>query len=319
MADNVSASLGSDGGKPSACGWVDVLRLEFARVASSAGLQEVFTPAQHDTGWVGPLAEWQAHCDVLAKGSGQAPVGRGYPCPELLRDSALFFLEDRLVLSLQVSLDAVYDRLAAGRLGPARPPCTVPLSWAAVVEQGLVAARGLRLAYWLRGAPLLHWSSRADLPCPLCGVLCEHWGLHLWDACALDAGAALRGFRAIMAHLSRTCAVVWHSAVRTSTVDAHAGCVHWRLARDDEAGYCSGAATISWSGLLYADCCLIPTHRAATLVRTFLDAAGMWVDLDGPLRWMSLVTGVPPISAPADVIGPHLPPRPRGAPCRLLS
>ena len=127
------------------------------------------------------------------------------------------------MLSLQVSLDAVYDRLAADRLGPARPLCTVPLSWVAVVEEGLVSVRGLRLAYWLRGAPLLHWSSRADLPCPFCGVLCEHWGMHLWDGCA---GAALWGYRAVMAYLSRTCAIVWHTAVRTSTIEAHAGCVH---------------------------------------------------------------------------------------------
>ena len=57
VADNVSACLGADGGKPSVCAYLDVLRHEFARVAARASPQEVFTPAQHDTGWSGPLGE----------------------------------------------------------------------------------------------------------------------------------------------------------------------------------------------------------------------------------------------------------------------
>ena len=128
VADKVSACVGSDGGKPSACAWVDVLRLEFAQVVAESGLQEVFTPAQHDTGWEGPLAAWQACCDTLAKGTGEPAATLCRPCPELLRDTALYYLHGRLVLSLPATLDSVYERMAAGRLHAACMRGPAPLS-----------------------------------------------------------------------------------------------------------------------------------------------------------------------------------------------
>ena len=148
------------------------------------------------------------------------------------------------------------------------------------------------------------------MPCPLCHALCQQWGPHLWDSCALAAGAALRGFRAVLAAVSRTHTVVWHTPVWATSHAEPPAALEWRLARDDEAAAVAGTVTVSWSGLVYADCCVVSSGRAADLGATYLDAAAVWLALDPPLRWMSLVTCIRPASAPADVPGPSpsLPP-----------
>ena len=61
---------------------------------------------------------------------------------------------------------------------------------------------------------------------------------------------------------------------------------------DDEAAAVAGTVTVSWSGLVYADCCVVSSGRAADLGAVYLDAAAAWLALDPPLRWMSLVTGI---------------------------
>ena len=83
-----------------------------------------------------------------------------------MTDSALYYRCGRLVLSLQASLDDVYGDLVVSRLPGVLPCVSAPLSWAVAVESGEVSSQGLRLAYWLRGAAVLHRSSGADLPCP---------------------------------------------------------------------------------------------------------------------------------------------------------
>ena len=94
-----------------------------------------------------------------------------------MTDTALYYRGGRLVLSLQASLDGAYDDLVVSGLPGALPWVGTPLSWVLAVERGEVSSRGLRLAYVLRGAALLHRSSAADLPCPLCHTLSSAWGI----------------------------------------------------------------------------------------------------------------------------------------------
>ena len=126
VADNILATLGADGGRPSRCAWVDALRLGNAGVCTRPGLLEIFTLAQPDTLWTGPLAEWHR----LAK-TGPPPVATTCrPSPEVVTDTALYHRGGRLVLSLEASLDAAYDDLVVSGLpGSGALPCAgTPLS-----------------------------------------------------------------------------------------------------------------------------------------------------------------------------------------------
>ena len=82
--------------------------------------------------------------------------------------------------------------------------------------------------------------------------------------------------------------------------------VTWELARDDEARERAGAVVISWSGLAYADCRVLDSARGSSITRAFLDAAAAWLDLEPPIRWMSLATGITLALAPYDVPGAML-------------
>ncbi len=64
IADNIAASIAPDGGRPSGCAWLDLIRISFATLAGP--IREAYTPATHDTGWSHKAASWQAQCDALA-------------------------------------------------------------------------------------------------------------------------------------------------------------------------------------------------------------------------------------------------------------
>lgn len=73
IADNLAASVAPDGGRPSRCAWLDLVRVAFAALIGPTPLQEAYTPATHDTGWSHSAASWQAECDALAaKGAAAA-------------------------------------------------------------------------------------------------------------------------------------------------------------------------------------------------------------------------------------------------------
>ena len=72
IADNMSACLGADGGRPSGAPWVDLVRITFASLAAGSPLTEGYTPAAHNTGWDDVVARLQATCDSLA-GTGARP------------------------------------------------------------------------------------------------------------------------------------------------------------------------------------------------------------------------------------------------------
>ena len=80
----------------------------------------------------------------------------------------------------------------------------------------------------------------------------------------------------------------------------------WEPARDDEARERAGAVVISWSGLAYANCRVLDSARGSSVTKAFLDAGAAWLDLEPPLRWMSLATGIPLTLAPQDVSGATL-------------
>jgi hypothetical protein len=304
VADNVSASLGAAGGSPSGCAWVDALRLAFAATAARSGLVEVFTPAQHDTGWDDLLAGWQAACDSRARDSLPRARESTRPCPEVITDSALLYRGGRLVLQLAASLDAVYENSPRAAH---RPPVRCPralLAWQELVCAGKVSAGGLRLAFWLRDARVFHVSERNDLPCPLCGTLCHGWGWHLWERCPMACGAALRGFRAVVAELSTRMPVTWITST-TVRVQWGAGAPSvWCLARDDHASLHPDKIVVTWSGLIAGDLVGLTCATAAGLSRVYLDAASRWLDLEPALRWMSAVTPVPLGLAGPDVTHP---------------
>ena len=82
--------------------------------------------------------------------------------------------------------------------------------------------------------------------------------------------------------------------------------VIWELARDDEACERAGAVVISWSGLAHADCRVLDSARGSSVTKAFLNAGAAWLDLELPIWWMLLATGIPPTSAPHDVPGAAL-------------
>ena len=113
--------------------------------------------------------------------------------------------------------------------------------------------------------------------------------------------AALRGFRAAIALVSLWMPVLWQTSTRVSAMPAGKPVVIWELACDDEACERAGTVVLSWSGLAYADCRVLDSARGRGVTRAFLNAGAAWLDLEPPLRWMSLATGIPLTSAPHDV------------------
>ena len=157
IADNVSAALGPDGGRPSAALVVDNIRLAYAAAVSGTALHEGFTPAEHDTGWVHLIATLQARRHDLAAAGVHLALPRTAPFLDLHADHALLFHGGRLVLSLSATLDLLYARhhpppIAALPLAGGHPQPL--LRWAQVVESNVLRPGALRLAALLRAAPL---------------------------------------------------------------------------------------------------------------------------------------------------------------------
>ena len=108
IADNLSAVLGPDGGRPSASLWIDLIRLKFASYASAGWLQEGYMPAQHNSGWTHLVAKWQAQCDALAGAGAAAARDWSYPFPSVLEGCALLFRHGRLVVNHHHTHDAIH-------------------------------------------------------------------------------------------------------------------------------------------------------------------------------------------------------------------
>jgi hypothetical protein len=76
IADNISATHGSDGGRPSRCPWIDERRIWYASILATSELRVGYTPAEHDHHRQSLAAHWQAATHALA-----TQGGSGHPIP----------------------------------------------------------------------------------------------------------------------------------------------------------------------------------------------------------------------------------------------
>lgn len=108
VADNISATLGPDGGKPSRSPVIDAIRLAFAKMVAGSHVMEAYTPAEHNTGWSHTLSAWQAECHDLAASGSRDVNPWSYPFPDVLGGCALLFCDGRLVLDVGHTMDRLY-------------------------------------------------------------------------------------------------------------------------------------------------------------------------------------------------------------------
>ena len=157
IADNVSATLGTDGGRPSNSPLVDRIRLAFAAALAGSGAGEGFTPAEHDSGWTHLVARLQSSCHDLAATGARLGRPLSIPFPDLHSESVLLFRSGRVAVAPSASLDRLYAELHPS------PPAALPLPescdygyrrWAELAETNTLTPGSLRLAALLRAAPL---------------------------------------------------------------------------------------------------------------------------------------------------------------------
>ena len=280
IADNMSACIGADGGRPSRAPWIDAIRLAFASLSSQSPLQEGYTPAAHNTGWTHFASELQAVCDTLAAAGAKSAQPFHYPFPSLLDGRALLFRCGRIVVDTRHTLDGIYHQEHASplhQLTQSLPDYSVLPSWQTTVLSADISPSAMRLAFWLRTSPHTHLSSSVVFHCPVCSVPCSGWGAHLLSDCPITVAAVLRGFQSIATHLEDSGRPLhWH----TSTA-FQLGPQRWQLLPDHavQAPTTSHpwAVGVTWSGLLWVrpPHCLPAALRTA-LSTTFLNSAGSW-------------------------------------------
>ena len=362
VADNMAAVLGPDGGSPSGGGWPDAVRLAFARLTAGSGVVEAFIPAEHDTGWSHVAAGWQAECHDLAAAGTLSALPRSCPFPGELGCVALLFLRGRLVADVGRVLDGVYAGLhpPPPHLAVLSSDDGCLLAWRAVVSSGRVpppalrsapvpgvapplsprldhppppclplsgvelrpSPAGVRLAYWLRAAPLMHVAPAPTFRCPLCAAACCGWGVHLlWD-CPLAVGACLRGLRAVALRLLRSgWLVTWVTATCFRARLGGGGDVVWRLCCDVDLHTCCHGpdVVVAWSGLVWLPRRgVVPASLRRSCMVDFLVAAANWTLSSAEWRWETLTAATDPAMDPLGVVsavpllGSILPPdRPR--------
>ena len=291
VADNLSAILGPDGGRPSRAWWVDRVRQEYARLVAATPLEEGFTPAAHNTGFVDTVAQWQSQCDDLAREGVALAMGDTHPFGDVLNGCVLLFWNDLLVVNIRHTMDLLYARAHPGpyhhTILPARDPGAMG-AWATLVHDARLPREGLQWAYWLRFAAGHHQHTHDAVLCPYCLVPCSHWGLHLQRACPVAAGAVLFAFRAAMQCYGD---VHWESPVSCTV-----GRVRWALLSD--AGPWGrdlpAERVVTWSGLVW-----VATSRSLAssvrqdCMRRYLTALGQWLDWPADRKWAALVSGCP--------------------------
>lgn len=179
-ADNVSAAVSTDAGRPSKCVWIDQIRLAFAQQMPSH-LQEGFVPAEHDTHSAHAVAKWQAVCHELANRGSAVALPNSYPYPGVLDGLALLFRQGRLVVNVAHSMASVYNELHMDERVlslVARTDNVALCAWASFVEEGSPSAGTLRFVYWMRSAPVMHVACDTSFKCSLCNLSCCGWGVH---------------------------------------------------------------------------------------------------------------------------------------------
>jgi hypothetical protein len=308
IADNVSATLGLDGGRPSSSPWIDLIRLAFARTATASPLQEGFTPAAHDTRWSHFSANLQALCDSLAARGAADARPLTYPFPAITADTCFLFHHQHLVADISTALDAAYDAChpLPAAITPSIP-CPPHHAWRHAVESNQIASAGLRFAFLARSALLLPTIPKPKFHCSYCNVPCHGWGSHMLRDCPLVAGGVLYAFHAAAQSLSAAGHLVtWTSPSSFHT--HHPVHLHhrWHLCCDaDLPTQPPHTIAVTWSGLIWP---LSPQPPPSTLYagvcRAYLNAIAAWLQAEPLHRWDMLLQTAPPTADPSGLTMP---------------
>ena len=226
VADNVSATLGADGGGPSRCVWVDTVRREYAAFLEVGAGQEYYVPAQHNTLHCDLVAGWQEASDGLAHDGLSVAHAGSVPLPALLGDTVLLLRSGVLVCDAVRALDNIYASECASR-GPRAGPFDSPC-WIRCLQSRGMQPAGLKFAYWLRAGPHTHRSAISNLHCYVCHESCPCWGTHMWHDCVAVALAVWAGWQALADLLEAQ----WLSLDTVQQQGAPTGVV-WRLVHPD--------------------------------------------------------------------------------------
>ena len=108
VADNMSATFGTDGGGPSRCIWVNMVRRECAAFLEAGAGEEYYVPAQHDTLRRDLVAGWQEASDRLAHDGLSVARAGSVPLPALLGDTVLLLRSGVPVCDAVRALDDIY-------------------------------------------------------------------------------------------------------------------------------------------------------------------------------------------------------------------
>ena len=167
VADNVSATFGEDGGRPSPCAWIDRIRLRYAEFVSSHDVPDFYIPAQHDSHDCLWLARWQSMADEMAKAALQTARRMTAPFRRHLEGIALLFKSGTLVVHVTKGL----DQCAVDRLMPIVPRMAhlAGRTWQEAVVAGNIANPGMAVAFWLKSAAWCHVSDKEEFHCPSAG------------------------------------------------------------------------------------------------------------------------------------------------------
>ena len=195
VADNVSATFGEDGGRPSPCAWSERVRLRYAEFVSSHDVPEYFIPAQHDSHDSHWLARCQGMADELATAALRTPRRMTAPFRRQLEGMALPFKSGTLVVHVTKGL----DQFAVDRCMPIAPRMAhlAARTWQEAVVASKIANSGMAAAFWLRTAAWCHVSNKDEFHCPICRRSCDGWGRHLAQSCVHAAMACMMGFAAV--------------------------------------------------------------------------------------------------------------------------
>ena len=249
VADNVSATFGEDGGRPSPRSWIDRIRLRYAELVSSHDVPEYFIPAQHDSHDSHWLARWQSMADEHAKAALQTARRMTAPFSRNLEGMAVLFKSGTLAVHVTKGV----DQCAADQCMPVVPRMAhvAGRTWEEAVVADNIDNSGMVAALWIKTAAWCHVSDKDEFHCPICKRSCNGWGRHLAQSCVHAAMECMMGFAAVAQSLrDQEKEVQWTTVTTLRVGEAEI----WRLQHEDDFRKTQqipeGTVMVSWSGLL---------------------------------------------------------------------
>ena len=294
ISDNLHATLGPDGGNPSKCYWVDVLRRAWAATFANTNMQEGYMRAQHSSRATTEIALWQQEMDTKAKASLTRAQPNTLPFPTLLASKVHMVIKGNLVVNAAHSATLVYRKLLCPTLLP--QPKETGLAWTQALESGRIDQAGLTFAAWLRSTEDTHRADTPSFTCTYCKAPCHSWGQHMSSTCIVTVTAAMIGFHCLSKHLEATGAVItWIDPLTFR--EARPGQLppeglQWRLLRDRDTTRATsptrpGPTSVTWSGLIIPSHTptVLPISTQATLSTIYLNGISSWLTLPPDTRW----------------------------------